>query len=47
MQVLQIPALYERLFATMLPQHRDRTSDLQGDLQRIKERIETRAPTTA
>jgi uncharacterized protein YndB with AHSA1/START domain len=46
MQVLKIPALYDRLFATMLPQHRDRTSDLQGDLERIKQRIETRRQTT-
>lgn len=47
MQVLKIPALYDRLFATMLPQHRDRTSDLQGDLERIKERFERELRTTA
>jgi hypothetical protein len=41
----EIPPLYDRVFATMLPQHRDRTSDLQGDLERIKERIETQAQT--
>ena len=39
-QVLKIPALYDRMFALMLPQHRDRTPDLQADLQRIKQRIE-------
>lgn len=43
MQVLHIPALYERLFALMLPQHRDRTADLEGDLRRIKERLEPSA----
>lgn len=40
MRVLHIPGFHERLFATMLPQHRDRTADLQGDLGRIKEGIE-------
>ena len=40
MQVLQIPGFYDRLFAAMLPQHRDRTADLQADLQRIKTSIE-------
>ncbi len=40
MQVLHIPGIYDRLFATMLPQHRDRTADLQADLQRIKTKIE-------
>lgn len=40
MQVLQIPALYDRLFAAMLPQHRDRTADLAADLGRIKSRLE-------
>ena len=40
MQVLQIPAFYDRLFATMLPQHRDRTPDLAADLGRIKSRLE-------
>jgi uncharacterized membrane protein len=42
MQILQIPALYDRLFAAMLPQHRDRTSDLEADLNRIKARLEAR-----
>jgi uncharacterized protein YndB with AHSA1/START domain len=41
MRILQIQGRYERLFAIMLPQHRDRTADLEGDLLRIKERIET------
>jgi uncharacterized protein YndB with AHSA1/START domain len=40
MQVLQIPAFYDRLFATILPQHRDRTPDLAADLGRIKSRLE-------
>lgn len=40
MQVLHIPSLYDRLFAAMLPQHRDRTADLQADLRRIKTRVE-------
>jgi len=40
MQVLQIPAFYDRLFAAMLPAHRDRTADLKADLGRIKTRIE-------
>lgn len=40
MQVLQIPALYDWLFAAMLPQHRDRTADLEADLVRIKARLE-------
>jgi hypothetical protein len=40
MQVLQIPALHDRLFAIMLPQHRDRTPDLAADLARIKSRLE-------
>jgi len=40
MQVLQIPVFYERLFALMLPQHQDRTADLEADLQRIKQRLE-------
>lgn len=35
MQVLQIPGFYDRLFATMLPQHRDRTPELEADLERI------------
>jgi uncharacterized protein YndB with AHSA1/START domain len=42
MQVLQIPGLYDRLFAAMLPQHRDRTADLEADLNRIKARLEDR-----
>ena len=40
MQVLQISGLYDRLFAAMLPQHRDRTADLEADLNRIKVRLE-------
>jgi hypothetical protein len=43
MRVLHIPGLYERMFALMLPQHRDRTADLEGDLRRIKERLESSA----
>lgn len=45
MQVLQIPVLYDRLFAAVLPQHRDRTADLEADLGRIKTRLEARADT--
>lgn len=45
MNVLQIPGFYERLFALMLPQHRDRTADLEADLVRIKRRLEERADT--
>jgi uncharacterized protein YndB with AHSA1/START domain len=41
MRILHIPCGYERLFAVMLPQHRDRTADLEGDLRRIKERLES------
>lgn len=40
MQVLQIPRLYDWLFAMMLPQHRDRTADLEADLGRIRTRLE-------
>ena len=40
MRILHLPGPYERLFALMLPQHRDRTTDLQADLGRIKARIE-------
>lgn len=40
MRVLQIPAVYDRLFAAMLPQHRDRTPDLAADLARIKAHLE-------
>lgn len=40
MQVLNIPGLYDRVFALMLPQHRDRTPDLEADLQRIKAYVE-------
>jgi hypothetical protein len=40
MQVLEIPAFYDWLFAAMLPQHRDRTADLKADLTRIKARLE-------
>jgi len=43
MQVLQIPAFYDRLFALMLPQHRDRTGDLKADLGRMKSRLEAHA----
>jgi uncharacterized membrane protein len=43
MQVLQIPGLYDRLFAAMLPAHRDRTADLEADLGRIKTRLEANA----
>lgn len=43
MQVLEIPAFYDRLFAAMLPQHRDRTPDLAADLVRIKSRLEASA----
>jgi hypothetical protein len=46
MQVLQIPGLYDRLFALMLPAHRDRTADLAADLGRIKTRLEAN-PNTA
>jgi len=42
MQVLHIPALYDWLFAAMLPQHRDRTADLEADLGRIKARLEAK-----
>lgn len=45
MQVLQIPGLYDRLFAAMLPAHRDRTADLEADLGRIKARLEAHADT--
>ncbi len=40
MRILQVPGLHERLFALALPQHRDRTADLEADLLRIKERME-------
>jgi uncharacterized protein YndB with AHSA1/START domain len=43
MQVLQIPGLYDRLFAAMLPQHRDRTADIEADLARVKARVEKRS----
>lgn len=43
MRILHIPALHERLFAVMLPQHRDRSSDLQGDLSRIRKCLESSA----
>jgi uncharacterized protein YndB with AHSA1/START domain len=36
MRILHIPGPYESLFAIILPQHRDRTADLEGDLLRIK-----------
>lgn len=40
MEVLRLPRLYAVLFAVMIPQHRDRTVDLEADLLRIKERAE-------
>jgi hypothetical protein len=40
MQVLRIPKVYDVTFAAMLPQHRDRTADLEADLLRIKQRAE-------
>lgn len=40
MQILRIPPLHDRLYALMLPQHRDRCADLQADLQRIKGHLE-------
>ena len=46
MQVLQIPGLYDRLFAAILPQHRDRTADLDADLGRIKATLESHANST-
>jgi uncharacterized protein YndB with AHSA1/START domain len=39
-RITKLPGLYERVFALMLPQHRDRTPDLQRDLERIKQRLE-------
>jgi hypothetical protein len=42
MQVLHISALSERLVATMLPQRRDWTADLQADLGCIKTTVEER-----
>ncbi|HET6908464.1 MAG TPA: SRPBCC family protein, partial [Mycobacteriales bacterium] len=39
MQVLQIPKFHDVLFGTMLPQHRDRTADLEADLRRIETRL--------
>lgn len=48
-RILRLPRLYEWLFASMLPQHRDRTADLQRDLERIKQHVEARraAPTAS
>lgn len=43
MHIAQIPGLHEGLFAMMLPQHQDRTADLEGDLARIRERLEARS----
>jgi uncharacterized protein YndB with AHSA1/START domain len=40
MRILHIPGFHERLFALMLPQHRDRTPDLEGDLSRISQRFQ-------
>jgi hypothetical protein len=36
MRILHIPGPYENRFAIILPQHRDRTADLEGDLLRVK-----------
>ncbi|HEY3529543.1 MAG TPA: SRPBCC family protein [Nocardioides sp.] len=44
MRVLQVPAIYDRLYAMMLPQHRDRTPDLVADLGRIKSHLEASIP---
>jgi hypothetical protein len=46
MQVLRIPRAYDVLFALVLPQHRDRSVDLEADLLRIKARAETAAVPT-
>ena len=43
MRILHVPGPYERLYALTLPQHRDRTADLEGDLRRIKQRLEAPA----
>jgi uncharacterized protein YndB with AHSA1/START domain len=43
MRILHIPGGHERLFALVLPQHRDRTADLEGDLRRIKKCLESSA----
>lgn len=43
MHIVHIPALYERMFALLLPPHRDRTADLEGDLLRIKAVVEAAA----
>ena len=47
MQVLHIPGFHDWLFATLLPQHRDRTPDLQADLHRIKTSLEAGSETAA
>ena len=47
MQVLHIPVFHDRLFATMLPQHRDRTADLRADLERIKVTLESSSAAVA
>jgi hypothetical protein len=36
MRILHIPGPYESLFAIILPQHRDRSADREGDLLRVK-----------
>lgn len=43
MRILHIPGLHERLFALTLPQHRDRTADLESDLCRIEVRLKSSA----
>lgn len=40
MRILRLSALHERTYAIMLPQHHDRTADLQADLGRMKDWIE-------
>ena len=47
MRILNIPGFYDRMFALMLPQHRDRTPDLQADLERIRQRIESASVSAA
>lgn len=41
MKVLHIPALHDRVFALVLPQHKDRSAELQADLNRIKQAAES------
>lgn len=40
MQVLKMPALHDRVFAIVLPQHRDRRAELRADLARVQVAIE-------